>query len=126
MSFYQTFTSVRTAEPDRVALVAQVRALDATVGIQHVPGSSDYTVKKATAWTAAQIATAQNIIDTAPASTPELTAQSTVDAWPVELRALVLTLIDQLNVIRAALPTPLAAITPAQALAAVRTKAGTL
>jgi hypothetical protein len=46
--------------------------------------------------------------------------------WPIALRALVLTLIDQLNVIRAALPTPLPAITPAQALAAIRTKAGTL
>jgi len=53
-------------------------------------------------------------------------AQKVVDAWPIEVRALCLALIDQLNVIRAALPTPLSAITPAQAIAAVRAKAGTL
>ena len=53
-------------------------------------------------------------------------AQAFLDAIPIWAKALVLALIDQLNVIRAALPTPLAAITPAQALAAIRTKAGTL
>jgi len=53
-------------------------------------------------------------------------AQQRIDSWPIEYRALVLALIDQLNTIRAALPSPLGPITPAQALAAVRTKAGTL
>lgn len=53
-------------------------------------------------------------------------AQFQVDAMSLYDKARDLALIDQLNVIRAALPTPLPAITPAQALAAVRQKAGIL
>jgi hypothetical protein len=53
-------------------------------------------------------------------------AQIVVDQIPIVQRAIILALIDQLNVIRAALPSPLGAITPAQALAAIRAKAGTL
>jgi hypothetical protein len=58
--------------------------------------------------------------------TAQLTAQSQIDAWPLMTKALVLALIDQLNVIRAALPVPLGPISAAQALAAIRAKAGTL
>lgn len=125
MSSYQTFTTARLTEPDPTSLLAQLRALDVTAGVMHNPGGP-YTIKKATAWTAPQITAAQNVIDTAPASTPQLTAQAEVDSWSITTRALLLALIDQINVLRAALPTPLAAITPAQALAAMRTKAGTL
>jgi hypothetical protein len=53
-------------------------------------------------------------------------AQGEIDAIPIVTKAIVLALVDQLNVIRAALPTPLAPITPAQAIAAIRAKAGTL
>jgi hypothetical protein len=53
-------------------------------------------------------------------------AQLHVDSFSILQKAIVLALIDQLNVIRAALPTPLSAITPAQALAAIRAKAGML
>ncbi len=125
MSSYAAFISARATEPDAAALLAALRALDATAGVQHTPGPS-YVLKKATVWTAPQITAAQTVLDTALASSPELTSQATCDAWPIELRALVLALIDALNVIRAALPVPLGAITPAQALAAIRAKAGTL
>jgi len=125
MSAYQTFTSSRGTEPDAAALLANLRALDATVGVQHVPGPS-YVLKKATAWTAPQMAAAQTVIDTAPASTPQLSAQAAVDSLPIFERAIILALIDQLNVIRAALPVPLGAITPAQAISAIRAKAGAL
>lgn len=126
MSVYQQFVTPRATEPDLSSLLALLRVVDATAGVQHVFGSGVWTIKKNTAWTAPQIAAAQNAIDTAPATTPQLTAQSMIDGWPLELKALVLTLIDQLNTIRAALPAPLPPITPAQALAAVRAKAGTL
>jgi hypothetical protein len=122
---YQTFTAARLTEPDRDSLLAALRGLDATVGVQHDAGPT-YVLKKATAWTAPQITAAQAAIESAPAATAALTAQSQIDHWDLALKALVLALIDQLNVIRAALPTPLPPITPAQALTAVRTKAGTL
>jgi hypothetical protein len=123
--FYQTFTTTRTTEPDRATLIAQLRAADATAGVQHTPGP-DYVLKKSTPWTAGQIAFAQNVIDTAPEATPARAAQTEIDHLSLYERAFILALIDQINVLRAALPTPLPAITPAQAMAAIRQKAGTL
>lgn len=124
--FYQQFISTRTTEPDPGTLFAQLRALDATTGLSHDPGTQIYRVKKATAWLPGHLTAAQNVIDTAPAVSPQLIAQNEIDHWPISQKALVLALIDQLNTIRAALPSPLPPITPAQALAAVRAKAGTL
>jgi hypothetical protein len=60
-----------------VSLLAQLRALDATAGIQHQPGTPTYVIKKATAWTAPQIAAAQTVIDTAPETTPQMRYQRT-------------------------------------------------
>lgn len=56
----------------------------------------------------------------------QLDAQAAVDALPIWAKALALAIIDQLNVIRAALPSPLPPITVPQAIAAIRAKAGTL
>ncbi len=126
-AFYQDFTTtIRTTEPEINMLIANLKALDASAGVQHDPGSSAYRLKKGTAWTAPQITAAQNVLETSPAATPQTIAQSEIDALPIAIKALLLVMIDQLNVIRAALPVPLPAITPAQAIAAVRAKAGTL
>lgn len=134
--FYQTLTAVRATEPDLWSLFTQLRALDPSVGIQHSTGSTAYTLKKGTAWTGPQVTAAQNVLETAPASTPQLTAQANILRWPIEMQALVLSLVDtindlqsQINAARALLPNPPAArgaITPAQALNAVSTKAATL
>lgn len=126
MSDYHTFTVVRTTEPDPASLLAQLRALDATAGVQHMPGTKAFTLKKATTWTAPQITAAQNALETAPASTPQLTAQAIIDSWDIAQRAFALALLDQLNLIRSKLSPPLGAITPAQVLQAIRDKAGTL
>jgi hypothetical protein len=77
MASYQSFTTPRTTEADFVSLLAQLRALDATAGIQHQPGTPTYVIKKATAWTAPQIAAAQTVIDTAPETTPQMRYQRT-------------------------------------------------
>lgn len=123
--FYQHFTSTRTTIPDPTQLQAQLRALDPTAGVsQTSPGNFD--VKKNTVWTQPQITAAQNVIDTSPPVTQQSIAQAEIDAWPIAQKALALALIDQLNVIRSKLAPPLGAITPAQALQAVRDKAGTL
>lgn len=125
MSAYQSFTSARQTDPDAASLLALLRALDPTAGVQYGE-TGQFVIKKATAWTAPQIATAQTVIDTAPATSPALSAQAQIDNMPVFEKAILLALLDQINTIRGALVPPLSAITPAQALSAVRTKAGQL
>jgi hypothetical protein len=126
MPSYQLVTSARTTSPDFLGLLAALRAAVAPeLGIQ-LHDVQHYVLKKTADWTSGEIATAQTTIDSAPGQTLQLDAQHDIDAWPIELKALALALIDALNVIRAALPSPLPAITPQQAISAVRAKAGTL
>jgi hypothetical protein len=125
MPAYQAFTAARATEPDPPSLLTALRALDATAGVQHTAGPS-YILKKATVWTAPQITAAQTVIETAPASSPQLTAQAFVDQMSVYDKARDLATIDALNVIRNLLPVPLGPISILQALAAIRAKAGTL
>ena len=53
-------------------------------------------------------------------------AQAVIDHLSLVEKAIVLALIDALNVVRAGLPSPLPPVTVPQALAAIRTKAGQL
>jgi len=82
--------------------------------------------------TPAQVASAPAILATvavdaaAQNAQDQRDAQALIDAAPILTKAIVLALIDQLNVIRAALPVPLGPISPAAAIAAIRAKAGTL
>jgi hypothetical protein len=125
MAAYQSFASGRTTEPDPASLLAQLRAVvDATVGVQHAVGTVGYVLKKTTAWTAPQITAAQNAIDTAPTTSDQLTAQALIDSLSIFDKAQDLTLLDEINVLRSALS--LTPRTVAQAIAAIRTKAGTL
>lgn len=125
MAFYQSFTT--TNQPDPVTLLAVVHLAlsDATATIGSTAPMS-WVSKKATAWTAPQIAAVQSALDTTAPTTPQVVAQRLIDTMSTYDKARDLALIDQLNVIRAALPTPLGPITPAQAIAAIRAKAGTL
>ena len=128
MAAYQSFTSARGTRPDPIGLLLDLRAaVSADVGLTlNSPTWQQVTLKKTTAWTAPQIAAAQTVLDTAPAGTPQIAAQRLVDAMSLYDKARDLALIDALNVIRVALSPPKVDITPAQALAAIRTKAGTL
>lgn len=83
-------------------------------------------VDKPSVWTGPQTTAVQSAITAAADATPQTDAQNQIDGMPIFEKAILLALIDQLNVIRAALPVPLGAITPAQAAAAVRAKAATL
>lgn len=125
MASYHQFTSTRVTWPDVPTLQATLRTalVDPDVGLA-VQDAQHVTVKKKASWSAADIAAAQVAIDTAPELTPQLAAQRRVDELPIEFRALVLTLVDQINVLRAALEMP--QVTPAQAISAIRAKAGTL
>lgn len=119
------FTSPRQTIPDRPSLLAALQGLDPTAWVQFSPDGA-YVFEKATAWTAPQIAAAQNALDTAPAATPQLTAQAEIDRMSIFEKAIVLTILDQFNVVRSKLAPPLPDITVAQMIAAIRAKAGTL
>ena len=125
MVSYHTFATTRSTRPDPAALLAALRAIVPTAGVTEL-SPEHYRVKTPDLLVPNQITAMQAAIDTAPALTPQRAAQNEIDRWPIAQRALVLALIDELNTIRAALPTPLGPRTPAQALAAVRAKAGTL
>lgn len=76
--------------------------------------------------TAAQIVATVIVDASAQALQAKKDVQAAIDAMPIFEKAIVLALIDQLNVIRSKLVPPLADVTPAQALNAIRNKAGTL
>ena len=124
MAAYLTLTSPRVTVPDTVALLVSLRAIDATAGY-----SSDgviYRVKTATIVSPGNVNAMQAAIDTAPALTQQRQAQNEIDQLSISQRALVLALIDAINVLRTHPAIGLPAVTPAQALTAIRNKAGTL
>lgn len=117
-----TFTANRADQPHWPSVLATLRGQDATAGL--MPDGMTATVDKATDWTLAQVAAVQNVIDTAPSDTPQIDAQFQVDQISLFDKALVLTLLDQINVLRA--KAGLATVSVADAIAALRAKAGTL
>ena len=123
MSFYQQFDVFR-AEPDIDSLLTTLRGVDPTAGIQHSLGTTKYIIKKETAWTQQQIINTNNAITNAPNSSGQLSAQTEIDHYSISVRALVLTLIDEINILR--VNASLAPRTPAQAIQAIRNKAATL
>ena len=131
MPGYVTLTTTRQTLPDPVALLAAVKTAtgDPTAVLVRLPDGT-YHGKKATAWSAPHIAAAQAQLDTVAALTPQLEAQRFVDAMSIYDKARDLVTIDQLNVLRAKLralgATGIPDITPAQAIQAIRDKAGTL
>jgi len=127
VSNYANFTTLRLTIPDPVALATAIRSVTADQSAVLVPlPDGSWRGKKTAPWSVGELAAAQAALDTTATLTAQLAAQRVVDGIPIETKAIVLALIDALNVIRAALPAPLAPITPAQAIAAIRAKAGTL
>jgi hypothetical protein len=121
---YHDFTVVRPNEPDYATLQAQLRSNDATIGIQHTRGTTLYTLKKNTLWTQPQINAAQSTIQNCPAESPQLTSQAIIDQFDITQRASLLTLLDEINILRT--NAGLAARTPQQLLQGIKDKANTL
>jgi hypothetical protein len=128
MASYHLFTFARSTQPDPVALTTAVRAAtgDATTVLANQFNGTWRGKKNDGPWAAPQIADVQTALDTTPAVTPQLSAQRTIDSFPIEYRALVLALVDAINVLRTHPAIGLSAITPAQAIGAIRAKAATL
>ena len=68
-------------------------------------------------------ATVQAAVDAAPAPSNKLSVKRWVDEMPAPEKAAFLTILDGVNLIRSKLSPPLAAITPAQFLNAIKAKA---
>lgn len=123
MSFNQTFSSPRKDSPDPVALLNLIRGFDSTAsGGESFPGN--YVVKKSTPFSSQDLINFQNIIDTAPSRTARTDAQNIINNMPIFEKAILLALLDQINVLRTR--AGLATISVAQAIQGVKDKAGTL
>ena len=126
MSSFVDFSSPRTTVVDQPSLLTLLQTqVDPLIRLGPL-SQTTFRLTKPTDWTSPQISTAQNLLDTAPARTARLSAQAEIDRLSVHEQALLLTIIDELNRLRTQPTTSFAAFTPAQAIAAVRAKAGTL
>jgi hypothetical protein len=122
---YLDITVNRATEPELVTLIKQLSSgLGESVLVHHLVGTKDYRLKKASEWSGADTIAASTIISNSPAITEQLQAQVEIDDLPVLLKAIVLTLIDELNILRTA--AGLQPRTTQQAITAIRAKAGTL
>ena len=125
MPGYHTFTANRATAPHWPSVLSTLRTQDASVGM----ASDDpfvATFKKSTEWTPTQIAQTQNVIDTAPANTPQVRAQDVVDKMPIFEKALLLSIIDELNRRRAWDAGLAAAVAAATSLADLKTRVALL
>jgi hypothetical protein len=118
------------ASPDLAALAVAIRP---TVGDpfylsaqMSLGGAVTVFVEKPSVWTGPQTTAVQGAVNAALDASDQTDAQNAIDGMSIFQKAIVLVLIDELNIVRAALPSPLGARTPAQALTAIRAKAGTL
>lgn len=116
--------------PDLGALTAPVRTvvgdpfyLSAELKIG---GVVTIVVEKPTAWQANEITAVQNAVNASADATPQTEAQNFIDQMPLWAEALALALVDEINRLRTQPATVFPAVTPAQALNAIRAKAGTL
>jgi len=115
--------------PDLPSLVVAVRAVIGdpfTIGEQNDGGQLTVHVAKPTAWQPSEISGVQSAVNGAVDSTPQADAQNFIDNLPLFQKAILLTLLDQINQLRQNPTTVFPAVTPAQAIAAVRAKAATL
>lgn len=114
--------------PDGPALEAAIAAaLGAqlfAVQVRQIDAVFTAVVDKNLVWTPGETAAVQTAVTNAPDSSRALTGQTAVDNIGILEKAVFLTALDQINVLR--VNAGLTAITVPQALAAVRAKAGTL
>lgn len=123
MSAYLDLTTTNT--PDPAILLTNLRALDATAGAFSADGHV-YRLKKATDWTAPQIAAAQTVLDTTTPATPETRAQTEIDNWPIAVKAAFLATLDELNLLRDWITAFKAAVAAATSLANLQTRVAAL
>jgi hypothetical protein len=125
----QAFTRGGNA-PDVGALANPIRAAIGDpfyVGVQLSSGGIvTVYVDKPTAWQATEITAVQTAVTAAADATPQTDAQNFIDQMPIWAQALALALVDEINRLRTQPTTVFSTVSAAQALNAIRAKAGTL
>lgn len=131
MSAYLTLTSPTvSADPLLLSAAARVSVSDVVVfRLGSHPTNASLSLWRCkspsrSSFTAGEQAALQTAIDTAVPWSLRACAQACVDTWPLDIKALALALLDQINVLRT--QAGLQVVTVPVALAAIRTKAGQL
>lgn len=114
--------------PDIYALVETLRPLlaPANAGGFMVRYQAPSVIVEQESFTGVNVASCQAAVTAAAAETAQTLARGDVDAWTIAFRALVLTLVDQINILRTQPTTVFAAVTDAQAFNAIKNRANTL
>jgi hypothetical protein len=122
----QTFP--RATEPDLTALAVTLAPLlaVAAAGAFSLSWDGANVAIEQGSFTGVVTASVQSAVTAAPLRTVLTDVDHYIDAMSFSERANYLTILDQVNTIRAALPVPLVAITPAQYITAVKAKAAAL
>lgn len=115
----------RATEPDLVALSDAIRAhmTTATPKPFYLSWNGKAVVLEADDLSKVNNATIQSAVTACPAPSNKADVKRWVDSMPNPEKATFLAILDQVNFIRSKLVPPLAAITPAQFLGAIKTKA---
>lgn len=126
MAFYATFISNKPSLVDYVALRAAVIAItgDNTTNVFNL--GDGWKGKKNSIWTQNEIDQVTTAINNAILLTAINRQQQAIDNMSVTDKAIILTILDQFNLIRSKLSPSLGAITIPQMIQAVRDKAGSL
>lgn len=121
----QSRTYPRATEPDIPALSDSIRAhmTTATTGSFYLRWNGTAVVLEAPDLSRVNNATVQAAVTAAPAPSNKAEVKRWVDEMPLPEKATFLVVLDAVNLIRSKLSPPLAAITPAQFLYAVKAKA---
>jgi hypothetical protein len=118
----------RSTAPDMTVLANSLRPLltVADAGSFHLRTEPDAVIVEQASFSGVDLAAVQTAVNAAPVATPQSQAKANIDQWPVELKALFLLLVDEINRLRTDPSRTFPAITYQQAWNAVKAKADTL
>jgi hypothetical protein len=104
MSFYFKFEPTRKTELYLPSLIQSLRTRDRTIGIS--VSNNVYIAKKETEWAQEDVQFVENIINNSPELSDTVIAKFAVDKIGLLDKAILLVLIDQINIIRVRLGFP--------------------
>lgn len=118
-------TYPRATEPDIHALADAIRAhmTTATTGSFYLRWTGAAVILEAADLSRVNNATVQAAVTAAPAPSNKADVKRWVDTMPLGEKATFLVILDGVNLVRSKLVPPLAAVTPAQFLMAIKAKA---